>query len=130
MVYKPNEALSVFDGISAAGEWTLTVADNFDYNQTDGKLEQWCLEYSQPSQGVFFSQPPPGTLLTFANAEYPKGSVYSIPVSETSGKDSLLITNVLITAPGNATSDFSITKPTDLPTPAAPRNSTGTGLQL
>ncbi len=120
LVYKPNEPLSAFDGMSAAGEWTLIVTDNHDYNQTVGNLKQWCLEYSQPSQGVFFSQPAPGTPLIFTGAEYPKGSVYRTPVTEMSGKDSLLITNVLITQPGNATADFSITQPKVLPTPAAP----------
>ena len=120
LIYKPNESLSAFDGMSAAGEWTLTVTDNYDYNQTVGNLKQWCLEYSQPSQGIFFSEPAPGTPLIFSSAEYPTGSVYRIPVTETSGKDSLLITNVLITQPGNATEDFSITQPKVLPTPAAP----------
>lgn len=120
LIYKPNESLEVFNGLSAAGEWTLTVADNYDYNQAVGKLEQWCLEYSQPSSGTFFSEPAPGTPLIFNTASYPTGSKFTIPVKESSGKDSLLITNVLITAPGNATSDFSITQPKTLPKPSAP----------
>lgn len=37
----PQEPLSIFDGLPAAGEWTLGLWDDFGLN--DGTLDSWCL---------------------------------------------------------------------------------------
>ncbi|MEM6640629.1 MAG: proprotein convertase P-domain-containing protein [Pseudomonadota bacterium] len=39
--FSPNNPLSVFDGESAGGTWTLNVADVF--NQDPGQLTEWCI---------------------------------------------------------------------------------------
>ncbi len=38
----PNSTLSVFDGLSSAGVWTITVSDNA--GQDLGTLNEWCLD--------------------------------------------------------------------------------------
>jgi len=43
----PNEALSVFDGLAADGDWTLNAADFFDADP--GTLAEWCLEVTLES---------------------------------------------------------------------------------
>ena len=42
--YQPNNPLSIFDGESIAGTWTLTISDNVD--QDTGTLVNWCLQPS------------------------------------------------------------------------------------
>jgi subtilisin-like proprotein convertase family protein/uncharacterized protein YvpB len=40
-IFKPEQPLSAFDGDRLAGNWTLTIADNFKSDV--GRLEKWCL---------------------------------------------------------------------------------------
>ncbi len=43
--YQPNEALSLFAGMDAAGEWTLTVSDNAGFDR--GTLVRWSLHFME-----------------------------------------------------------------------------------
>lgn len=53
--YSPNDPLSVFDGMSAAGAWTITVSDNADFDT--GALLGWSLHLTatgpSPCAGQF-----------------------------------------------------------------------------
>jgi subtilisin-like proprotein convertase family protein len=47
--YRPNQALSAFDGDNAAGTWRLTVVDGAD--DDTGSLDAWCLGVNRPPGG-------------------------------------------------------------------------------
>jgi len=44
--YTPNNPLSAFDGMDAAGTWTITVNDMAGFDT--GSLEQWSLHFGTP----------------------------------------------------------------------------------
>jgi subtilisin-like proprotein convertase family protein len=44
--YTPNNPLSAFDGMNAAGIWTITVTDSAGFDT--GSLEQWSLHFGLP----------------------------------------------------------------------------------
>jgi len=62
----PESALSVFDGMEQAGDWTITVSDN--EGQDTGTLDEWCL--------VIASTQPSNCLTMFNNNN-------GLPTSET-----------------------------------------------
>lgn len=45
----PQEALAAFDGLDAAGDWTLTVTDVFP-GADDGTLNEWCLNITTENE--------------------------------------------------------------------------------
>jgi subtilisin-like proprotein convertase family protein len=47
--YTPNNPLSVFNGMSAAGAWTIRVSDNAGFDT--GTLDHWSLHLTQPGAG-------------------------------------------------------------------------------
>jgi subtilisin-like proprotein convertase family protein len=55
-IYAPLGSFSVFDGLSAAGTWTLNLNDQ--YNGDSGNLDSWALNISADEMSV----PEPGTL--------------------------------------------------------------------
>ena len=48
-LFLPAEALSAFDGMDSAGDWTLTIADNAA--QDTGSLDAWSITLSEPAGG-------------------------------------------------------------------------------
>ena len=46
--FQPEDSLSTFDGLSAAGTWTLRVADTWSWDT--GTLESWTLTLTHPSE--------------------------------------------------------------------------------
>ena len=46
--YVPHEALSAFDGMDPAGDWTLTIVDNVD--KDTGTLNEWSLRITRAPQ--------------------------------------------------------------------------------
>ncbi|MGB0714772.1 MAG: proprotein convertase P-domain-containing protein [Phycisphaerae bacterium] len=48
-LYLPAEALSAFDGMDSAGDWTLTIADNAAADT--GSVDAWSIELAEPASG-------------------------------------------------------------------------------
>ncbi|MEK8020420.1 MAG: proprotein convertase P-domain-containing protein, partial [Candidatus Parabeggiatoa sp.] len=92
--YYPKDSLTAFDNQNIAGDWTLTVSDNYDFNSKEGSLNKWCIKYERVSKAGFSSTPDPGTTLVFnKQAIVDEGEVahYSFDISESANIEDLLI---------------------------------------
>lgn len=102
--YTPNESLSAFNEMELSGEWTLVIQDNASFNDTPGKLNKWCLEYTDESVADLSIPDLPSQLdLGTSNVGSPVHVVFNI--SETSNIDPLIVTANLT---GTHASDFKL----------------------
>ncbi|MEZ4716433.1 MAG: M12 family metallo-peptidase [Caldilineaceae bacterium] len=64
--YRPNNALSAFDGQLSAGQWTLTLTDIYPTVDT-GRLNRWCVHITPVDSGGVFNAT--GGMVVFAGAQ-------------------------------------------------------------
>ncbi len=88
--YQPNGSLNLFDGMDINGDWILTVIDSYDYNQTVGTLDKWCVEYLPESHAQLSFEHAPNTTLPFPDTVVGGTAHFTFTITE-QGLDDLTI---------------------------------------